>query len=215
MCQKSMLICMTWVSVFGFVQTCSAAEAPPKNRLVFSKNFENIADNSWSNLEFPADEQPPGLYYIELTELVGTVGCWGSKMNPYEDGPNGELLIAWRDGEPMEGNNNSDFRLQYRPAQSEWVELIVIAPQGAISDAWNPFGLQQATESMGQTFMALQAFAGVGLQTPTWVTSNSGCTISLYAADEQKAELAANPSPADADPDVPSNRESFFIFLKF
>jgi hypothetical protein len=175
---------MTLIVVFGFFQTFSFAanEEPPKNKLVFSKKFENIVDNSWSNLEFPEDEQPPGLYYIELTELEGEVGCWGSQNNPYEDGPNGELLIAWRDGEPMEGNTDSDFRLQYRPADSVWVELIVIAPQGAIGNDWYPFGLQDATESIGQTFIAPEKFTGVGLQTPTWVTNNSGCTISLYSA---------------------------------
>jgi len=175
---------MALIAVFGFFQNCSFAanEEPPKNRLVFSKKFENIVDNSWSNLEFPEDEQPPGLYYIELTELEGTVGCWGSQNNPYEDGPNGELLIAWRDGEPMEGNTDSDFRLQYRPTMNAWVELIVIAPQGAIGNDWYPFGLQDAQESIGQTFIAPEKFTGVGLQTPTWVTNNSGCTISLYSA---------------------------------
>jgi len=179
-----MLICTALVVVFGFFQTCSFAadEEPPKNILVFSKKFENIADNSWSNLEFPENELPPGLYYIELTELEGTVGCWGSENNPYADGPNGELLIAWRDGEPMEGNTDSDFRLQYRPTDSEWMELIVIAPQGAIGNDWYPFGLQDAQESIGQTFFAPEKFTGVGLQTPTWVTNNSGCTIALYSA---------------------------------
>ncbi|MFC1637184.1 fibronectin type III domain-containing protein [Planctomycetota bacterium] len=199
MCKKLMLICMALIAVFGFFQTCSFAanEEPPKNRLVFSKKFENIVDNSWSNLEFLEDEQPPGLYYIELTELEGEVGCWGSRKNPYEDGPNGELLIAWRDGEPMEGNKDSDFRLQYLPTESAWVELIVIAPQGAIGDDWYPFGLQDARESIGQTFIAPEAFTGVGLQTPTWVTNNSGCTISLYSAAGEKAELAFGPTPKD------------------
>jgi len=119
MYKKLMLVCMAWVAACGSFQICSADEEPPTDRLVFSKTFENIADNSWSNLEFPEDVQPPGLYYIELTELEGTVGCWGSQNNPYEDGPNGELLIAWRDGEPMLGNTDSDFRLQYRPTSFE------------------------------------------------------------------------------------------------
>ncbi len=145
--------CLLCVFCFSLItlSALSAKEEPPKNTLVFSQVFENVADNSWSNLEFPDDEQPPGLYYIELTELVNTIGCWGSKKDPYPDGQNGELLIAWRDGEPMEGNKDSDFRLQYRPTKSTWVELIVIAPQGAIGDNWFPFGLQEAQESIGQT----------------------------------------------------------------
>ena len=199
MCKKLMLTCMTLAVTFGFFQACSFAadEEPPRNRLVISKRFDNIADNSWSNLEFPEDEQPPGLYYIELTELEGTVGCWGSQENPYEDGPNGELLIAWRDGEPWEGNTDSDFRLQFRPTESEWAELIVIAPQGAIGNNWYPFGLQDAEESIGQTFIAPEKFTGIGLQTPTWITNNSGCTISLYAARGKNAGSAFGPDPKD------------------
>ena len=180
------------VACFGLTVFPSFAvdEEPPKNTLVFSKKFENVLDNSWSNLEFPKDPQPPGLYYIELNELVGTVGCWGSKKNPYENGPDGELLTAWRDGVPLE-NKNADFRLQYRPSKGGWVELIVIPPQAVIIDTWFPFGLQEARESIGQTFIAPQEFTGVGLQTPTWVTNNSGCTISLYSAagEKQAVEL--------------------------
>jgi len=199
MSKRLMLVCMALVAACGFFQTRSFAadEEPPKNRLVLSRKFENIADNSWSNLEFPEAIQPPGLYYIELTELEGTVGCWGSRTNPYEDGPNGELLIAWSDGEPMEGSEDSDFRLQYFPTESAWVELIVVAPQGAIGDAWYPFALQDAEESIGQTFIAPEAFTGVGLHTPTWVTNDSGCTLSLYSAAGEKAELAFGPDPKD------------------
>ncbi len=178
------LLCLVTIVCFGLIASfCFAAkDEPPKTTLVFSKVFENVADNSWSNLEFPKDEQQPGLYYIELTELNGTIGCWGSKKNPYEDGPNKELLIAWKDGVPWDGNKDSDFRLQYRPVNAAWVELIVIAPQGAIGDNWYPFGLQEAQESTGQTFIVPNEFTGVGLQTPTWNTNNSGCTISLYSA---------------------------------
>jgi len=180
-------LCLLCVFCFSLItlSAFSAKDEPPKNTLVFSQVFEDVADNSWSNMEFPKDEQPPGLYYIELTELVNTIGCWGSKMDPYEDGPNGELLIAWRDGEPMEGIDSCDFRLQYRPTNANWVELIVVAPQGAIGDSWFPFGLVEAQESIGQTFIAPLEFTGVGLQTPTWVTANSGCTMSLYSAEEE------------------------------
>jgi len=154
------VFCFSLITLSAF----SAGDEPPKNTLVFTQVFENVADNSWSNLEFPKDEQPPGLYYIELTELVNTIGCWGSRLDPYEDGPNGELLIAWRDGEPMEGIDSCDFRLQYRPTNANWVELIVIAAQGAIGDNWFPFGLVEARESIGQTFIAPLEFIGVGFK---------------------------------------------------
>jgi len=182
------LLCLLSVICFSLMALSSfaALDEPPKTTLVFSLEFENIADNSWSNLEFPKDKQPPGLYYIELSELLGTVGCWGSKENPYEDGPDGELLIAWKDDTPWDNNEDSDFRLQYRPTNAAWMELIVIAPQGAIGPTWNPFGLQEAQEFIGQTFIAPEQFTGVGLQTPTWNTNNSSCTISLYSAEGER-----------------------------
>jgi hypothetical protein len=174
----AVVICFAVVAVPAF----SANPTPPKNTLV----FEKVADNSWSNLEFPKNIQPAGLYYIEMTELVITIGCWGSKKDPYPDGPNKEVLTGWRDDEPLE-SGKADFRLQYRPTKlNNWLELIVIAPQGAIGDTWFPFGLQEAKKSIGQTFLALESFDGVGLQTPTWNTANSGCTMTLYSAEGKK-----------------------------
>jgi len=178
------LFSIVFFVLIAFSSSAKDAE-PPKNVLLFSTELEDIIDNGWSNLEFLDDEQPPGLYYVELTELVGTVGCWGSKKNPYEDGPNGELLIAWMDGLPMEGNEENDFRLQYLSIKGDWVELIVIEHLGVINENWNPFGLQSAQESIGQTFIVPEEFIGVALQTPTWSTSTSGCTMTLYGAEER------------------------------
>jgi len=178
------LFSIVFFVLIAFSSSAKDAE-PPKNVLLFSTELEDIIDNGWSNLEFLDDEQPPGLYYVELTELVGTVGCWGSKKNPYENGTNGELLIAWRDGQPMEDNEENDFRLQYLSIKGDWVELIVIEHLGVINENWNPFGLQEAQESIGQTFIVPEEFIGVGLQTPTWASGNSGCTMTLYAAEEK------------------------------
>ncbi len=178
----AVMICLVLVSKSVF----PANPEPPRNTLVISQEFKNVVDNSWSNLDFPKNVQPAGLYYIELSDLVGTIGCWGSKKDPYPDGPNKELLTAWRDDVPLE-NGKADFRLQYRLSKTNvWVELITIAPQGAISDIWFPFGLQEAKKNIGQTFLALDSFTGVGLQTPTWNTANSGCTITLYSSEGKK-----------------------------
>lgn len=179
------LVCLISLAFSSF----AANPEPPKNTLIITQEFKNIVDNSWTNLEFPKDPQPPGLYYMELIEVSGSVGCWGSKKNPYEDGPNKELLTAWQDGVPLE-DGNADFRLQYRLAVgNNWVELIEIAPQGAILDTWNPFPLHNAKESIGQTFLALKDFVGVGLATPTWNTANSGCTATLYSSAGQKMSV--------------------------
>ncbi|HGE71585.1 TPA: hypothetical protein ENX78_12160, partial [Candidatus Poribacteria bacterium] len=164
------ILCLVGLSVPSF----SANPEPPRNTLIITQEFKNVVDNSWSNLDFPKNVQPPGLYYIELSDLVGTVGCWGSKKDPYPDGPNKEVLTAWRDDVPLE-SGKADFRLQYRLSKTNvWVELIVIAPQAAIMDTWFPFGLQEAKKNIGQTFLALDSFTGIGLQTPTWNTANSG-----------------------------------------
>jgi hypothetical protein len=175
-------ICLAVIAIPAF----SANPEPPKNTLVATQDYKNVVDNSWTNLEFPKNIQPAGLYYVELSNIVGTIGCWGSKKNPYEDGPDKELLIAWQDGAPL-GDGNSDFKLQYRPNKLKtWVELIIIAAQAAIMDTWNPFALHSAQESIGQTFLALESFDGVGLSTPTWNSANSGCTMTLYSAEGGK-----------------------------
>lgn len=158
----------------------AAIAAPPKEVEVASGVFENVADNGWTTLEF--DPQPPGEYYLEMSDLTGSnIGCWGAQADMYPDG------TAYQDGEALTG----DFRLQYTPTGGAPVELIVIEPQGAIGDNWYPFGLHDAQESIGQTFVAPEEFVAVAFQTPTWVTADSGCTLTLYSA---AAEAAAEPA---------------------
>jgi hypothetical protein len=175
---KRMLCLMVIICLVGLAIPAFSAPEPPKNTLVFTQDFKNILDNGWTNLDFPKNVQLAGLYYIELSNLDGTVGCWGSKKDPYPDGPNKEVLTAWQDEAPLEGGK-ADFKLQYRLKAGTWVELVVVAAQGAASDIWNPFGLQSAKK----TFLALDSFTGVGLSTPTWNTANSGCTMTLYSAE--------------------------------
>jgi len=163
-----LLICFLTFAVF--------ADPPPKDLKITSKAFPNVADNSWTMLEFSV--QPAGEYYLEMTDLTGSnIGCWGAVGDKYADG------TAYQDGEPLTG----DFRMQYTPEGEAVVELIVIPPQGAITDDWHPFGLHDAQESIGQTFKAPKAFVAAGFQTPTWNTANSGCTMTLYSAAEQSA----------------------------
>ena len=100
-------------SLFSLLSTVIAA-TPPKDRKVTDKRFENIADNSWSDLTFSA--QQPGTYYIEMTDIKGKWGGWGCKNNKYPDG------TMWIDGK---SEANSDLRLRYR-VNGDWVELIKI-----------------------------------------------------------------------------------------
>jgi len=145
------------------------AAAPPKDRKVTEKRFENIADNSWSNLEFSA--QQPGIYYVEMTNVKGKWGGWGCKNNKYPDG------TTWVDGK-IEAN--ADLRLQYR-VKGAWVELIKIKQLGVINDDWFPHNCFDNRKTLGQTFVAKEAFDGAGLHTPTWNTKDSQGTLTLYA----------------------------------
>jgi len=159
-----------------FLSFTVLATPPPKDVKLASKAFANVVDNSWTMLEFGA--QPAGEYYLEMTNLTGSnIGCWGAKADKYKDG------TAYQDGQPLTG----DFRMQYTPKGETPVELIVIPPQGAIGDDWYPFGLHEAKESIGQTFKAPKEFVAVGFQTPTWVTANSGCTLTMYSAAKPSA----------------------------
>lgn len=162
-----LLVCFVSIAV---------SAAPPRDIKIAGKAFANVADNSWTMLDFSA--QPAGEYYLEMSKLTGTnIGCWGANADKYKDG------TAYQDGQPLTG----DFRMQYTPKGESPVELIVIQPQGAIGDDWFPFGLHEAKESIGQTFKAPKEFVAVGFQTPTWVTANSGCTLTLYSAAKPSA----------------------------
>ena len=88
------------LALFGLLSTVIAA-SPPKDRKVTDKRFENIKDNSWSDLTFSV--QQPGTYYIEMTDLKGKWGAWGCKNNKYPDG------TVWIDGKSVA---NSDLRLR-------------------------------------------------------------------------------------------------------
>ncbi len=169
---KKFLAAVLLLSFFAL----AAVADPPKGVEVASEAFANVADNSWTTLAFAA--QPPGEYYLEMTDLTGaSIGCWGAQVDKYADGS------AWQDGEALEG----DLRMQYTPEGGDPVELVVVEQLGAINENWTPFGLQDAEESIGQSFIAPNSFTAVALQTPTWNTADSGCTLTLYAASSGAA----------------------------
>jgi hypothetical protein len=166
MLKKSILI----IILIGLFAVSAIAVGPPKDVKLASKALANVLDNGWTILEFSA--QPPGKYYLEMSDLTGTnIGCWGAKTDKYADGS------AYQDGEPLSG----DFKMQYTPKGGAAVDLINIPAQGAAGDDWWPFGLQEAKQSIGQTFIAPAEFVSAGFSTPTWSTANSGCTLTLYA----------------------------------
>ena len=62
----------------------------PDGEVIASRRLENVPDNSAQALTFPL--QPPGKYYLELSEPSGMIGWWGSPKDVY---PGGE---AYTDG---------------------------------------------------------------------------------------------------------------------
>ncbi|MEE2618140.1 MAG: hypothetical protein VX677_05955 [Candidatus Poribacteria bacterium] len=177
---------VTTVTILLIVMTVSqvtwAIKKPPKNKVILEKKFEKIKDNSWSNLELD-DPIQPGVYYIEMSDVLGKWGCWGAKVDPYKDG------TAWQNEEELP---KCDLRLKYR-VKGDWVELIEIKQLGVINDNWFPFANHAGMKvedakgnpvplvSIGQSFIALEKFDGVGLQTPTWHTNDSSGLLTLYA----------------------------------
>jgi len=161
-----------------FTNYLQAKEEPPKGQMVAEEDFENVVDNSWSDLilEEPASS---GAYYIEMTDVVNSWGAWGSKQDPYPDG------TAWQDDAPLE---KCDLKLRYRPIKGVGVftDLIAIQAQGAIGDNWNPFQAWGDHTSLGQSFIAPEDFDAVSLDTPTWNTNNSGGKLTLYSQEAGK-----------------------------
>lgn len=78
----------TWTSA-GSAMTLSLFADGPGGELVATKRFENVGDNSWPTLGFPA--QGKGTYYLEMSDPRGSVGWWTSIKGPkvgtmYENG---------------------------------------------------------------------------------------------------------------------------------
>ena len=182
-----------WVAIIAVIflvgmtvsQVTWAKKKPPKGRVVFEQEFEKIEDNSWSDLELDA-RIPAGEYYIEMTDTKGKWGCWGAKIDPYEDG------TAWQNERELP---KCDLRLKYR-VKNKWVELIAIKQLGVINDDWFPHDSFDKKKTLGQTFVAKEAFDAAGLHTPTWNTKDSQGTLTLYAksagtAVKAKGKLAA------------------------
>lgn len=60
----------------GSAMTLSLYSGEPGGKLISTKRFDNVGDNSWPTLSFPA--QAKGAYYLEMSEPRGPVGWWSS-----------------------------------------------------------------------------------------------------------------------------------------
>lgn len=56
----------------------------PGGEEIAARDIRDAADNAWQALTFPPQE--PGVYYVELGEVVGDYGWWSSRERRYADG---------------------------------------------------------------------------------------------------------------------------------
>ncbi|MCY0900051.1 MAG: GH116 family glycosyl hydrolase [Firmicutes bacterium] len=78
----------TWATTHSGM-TLTLYRGSPSGPVVAQKVYQNWGDGGWAPLSF--DPQPPGNYYLELSNPVGTIGWWGSSSSTpagqaYENG---------------------------------------------------------------------------------------------------------------------------------
>lgn len=93
----------------------------PGGELVATQRFTDVADNGWLSLEVA--EQPAGLYYLEASEPVGTIGWWST---PDDALPGGE---AYRDGRLAAGDRCLGFEPTASPQRAMREFFCFRAPQ--------------------------------------------------------------------------------------
>lgn len=86
----------TWTTT-GSAMTLSLYRDGPGGERLLRQRFDNVADNSWLLLSAqPALE--PGVYYLEMSEVSGTVGWWTNSADVLAGGQ------AFADGAPVPGD---------------------------------------------------------------------------------------------------------------
>jgi hypothetical protein len=90
----------TW-SARGSGMTLRLTRDGPGGKVIASRHFENVEDNAWALLEFPA--QPAGDYYLEMREGSGTVGWWSHHSDQFAKGE------AFLDGKPAGGDRTLEI----------------------------------------------------------------------------------------------------------
>lgn len=99
--------------------TLSLYAGGPGGRLIASKRFEDIDDNSWPVLKFPA--QAKGIYYLEMSDPTGPVGWWSTIE--------GETCVgAWENGKPVDGMARC-FRAKIYDVFSADIKLSLVGPK--------------------------------------------------------------------------------------
>lgn len=76
----------------------------PGGELVATRRVEDVPDASWQYVEAP-EPQPPGAYYLEMTDAEGRVHWWSTDDDVFANGQ------AYANGEPVAGDRSLRVRL--------------------------------------------------------------------------------------------------------
>lgn len=94
----------TWHATDSGV-TLTLRREGPRGEVVASQVYRNVVDNAWIYMEI--ETQPPGTYYLEISDPVGSVGWWTANQDVYTGG------IAYDNGVPLPGVDRTlDFELR-------------------------------------------------------------------------------------------------------
>ncbi|MHB8901570.1 MAG: hypothetical protein ACYC6Y_22690, partial [Thermoguttaceae bacterium] len=126
----------TWATTGGAV-TLSLYRDGPGGRLIASRRFENVVDNTWLMLSLETPQEP-GNYYFEASQTVGKVGWWSTDKELVPDGTAFSGGVAGGGDRslrmvPTEGRNNDlrDF-FTFRKPQPDYF----VGPTGPEQWGW-------------------------------------------------------------------------------
>ncbi len=132
----------------------------PSGPLIVQQAFANIVDNALVALHLPTN-QPPGVYYLEQSSPIGTIGWWSYPNNVYGGGN------SYYDSVAFDGDRN--ITIEYTT-----IDRVAVIDIEASRQAVN---LDSGT--LGQTFHIGYSFNAIGAQVGTWYTTDSDVTVTL------------------------------------
>jgi hypothetical protein len=117
---QSLQIAAPFGAVFGYFPTYAAVDSAvtltlyrdgPQGPRVVSRRFHDVIDNGQLVLAFD-EAQPPGLYYLEASDVQGPLGWWSAATDTQTD------VSAYTDGQPVAGDRSAGA-LPFDPTTQE------------------------------------------------------------------------------------------------
>lgn len=105
--------CPTWATTTAGC-TISIYSGGPGGALLYSKAHTNIRDNGVIWIDFPTP-LPPGTYYVEQSNPLGTVGWWSAPNGKWQPHTKGQ---AYRDGVAVAGSRSLQVHHASAPASA-------------------------------------------------------------------------------------------------